>query len=65
VSDIPLGPWRKPLIDLQVQPADCGPYCPCNVGPSDGSEYGWRYEPNHTGEVLWAWLSPKRIFSAA
>lgn len=35
----------RPLIEIEDQPGDCGPGCPCEAGPSDGTDYGMHWTP--------------------
>lgn len=49
----PAGCYPVGLLALQEQPGDCGDECPCSVGPSDGSAYGWP-----SGAAPWSWLGP-------
>ena len=32
-----------PIFAVIAQPGDCSPGCPCEVGPSDGSDYGMHW----------------------
>lgn len=32
-----------PVFAIIDQPGDCSPGCPCEVGPSDGSDYGMHW----------------------
>lgn len=49
--DVVAGTFDRPLFEVVPQPGDCDSYCPCNVGPSDGSEYGMHWTAPRTRNV--------------
>lgn len=40
-----------PIFNVVEQPGDCGPNCPCRVGPSDCSEYGMHWSASVSAEA--------------